>query len=68
MTRGGGQVLSRVKATLRDTTDTKAHSVLFFPDAPEYARRSFLLDQVTGRFYPCMYTADEWVGLHLSSV
>ena len=59
-------MLSRVKATLPDTTDTKANSVLFLPDAPEYARRSFLLDQVTGRFYPCMYTADEWVGLDLS--
>lgn len=52
-------MLSRVKATLPDTTDTKANSVLFLPDAPEYARRSFLLDQVTGRFHPCMYTADE---------
>ena len=52
-------MLSRVKATLPERTNTKAHSVLFFPDAPEYARRSFLLDQVTGRFYPCMYTVDE---------
>ena len=28
-------------------------------DVPEYARRSFLLDPVTDRFFACMYSDDQ---------
>lgn len=38
-----------------------AHSSPFLLDVPEYARRSFLLDPVTDRFFACMYTDDQWV-------
>ncbi|KAK2570616.1 Neuropilin-2 [Acropora cervicornis] len=30
-----------------------------YTDVPEYARRSFLLDPVTDRFFACMYTDDQ---------
>ena len=40
---------------------TSAHSSPLSLDVPEYARRSFLLDPVTDRFFACMYTDDQWV-------
>ena len=36
-----------------------AHSSPYLLDVPEYARRSFLLDPVTDRFFACMYTDDQ---------
>ena len=38
---------------------TSTHSSPLLLDVPEYARRSFLLDPVTDRFFACMYTDDQ---------